>query len=95
MKKTGSNLLQLGLGALILTKEKIESAVEQMAEKGKLGKAEARNLIDSLTRKGQEAQKDLSRGLEKLMETAMKKMRIPSQKEIDSLKAEIERLKKK
>ncbi|MDD5067115.1 MAG: phasin family protein [bacterium] len=95
MKKTGTTLLQLGLGALVLTKEKIEKAVEQIMEKGNISKSDARSLVNQLVDKGEKAEKELDRKLEKMLAGLMKKLDIPTQKDVNELRAEIEKLKKK
>ncbi len=83
--------LNLGLGAIFLTKEKVQAVVDELVEKGEVGKEESRELFDRLMEKGETAGKNL----EKSVKNIMKEMELPTRKEFDELKSEIEQLKKK
>ena len=93
-KNTGEKLLELGLGAMVLTKEKVEKAVKTLEQKGKIGKTDAKKLIDQLIKKGEGAKKDLDKKMETVVKSVLKSMNLATKKEVDNLKAEIAKLKK-
>jgi polyhydroxyalkanoate synthesis regulator phasin len=82
--------VNLGLGAFVLTREKVEALVEELIEKGELGKDEGKELFDKLLAKGDEARKNV----EKTVKEFVDELELPSRKEFDSLKSDVEKLKK-
>lgn len=95
MKKSGSKLLQLGLGALVLSKEKIESSIQSLMKKGKIGSLDAKQVINELTQKGESVQKELNSSIETILKKLLDKMGIPTKKDFQDLKSEVEKLKRK
>lgn len=86
-------LVRLGLGTVTLTKERAKKIVGELAEQGEISKGEAQKLIKGLVKKGAETEKKLHRELSQSIEKVMKKLDIPTRKEVKELKAEIARLK--
>ena len=95
MKNIAEKILELGIGTVVFTKEKVEQAIKTLEKKGEIGKKEAEKLIKELTRKGKEVKKEFQQKVEEAVEKALKKMNIPTRKEIEEIKKELEELKKK
>ncbi|MDQ0113349.1 phasin family protein [Paenibacillus harenae] len=55
MKDTIEKMFSLGLGVVVAGKEQIEKTVEELVKKGEVNRAESRELIDRLVKKGEEA----------------------------------------
>ncbi len=83
--------VNLGLGAFVFTKEKLESLVQELVEKGEVGKDEGMELLNKLLEKGEAA----GREIEKKVEKFVHELELPSRKEFNELKSEVEKLKKK
>ncbi|MBN1899387.1 MAG: hypothetical protein JW827_11465 [Spirochaetes bacterium] len=93
MADLGKKLIELGLGALVLTKEAVKKTVVELEKQGKIGQKEAQKLFNELIKKGEAAKSDLDKKIQKGLENALKKMNLATKKEVDDLKAEITKLK--
>jgi len=60
MLKTMNKILDLSLGAVLLTKEKIQKIADECVKRGELGRAEAERLVSDLTKKGEEGRARLN-----------------------------------
>jgi len=89
------SLLNLGLGALAMTKEKVEEVVNELVKKGEIGQEEGKELISELIEKGKRSKKEIEDQIEKTVKSVLGKLDISTKKEIEELKSEIEELKKK
>ena len=64
-------------------------------KKGKIGSLDAKQVINELTQKGESAQKELNSSIETVLKKLLDKMGIPSKKDFQDLKSEVEKLKRK
>jgi len=90
LKKT----IWLGAGLAVMTTEKIEEAVSEIVKKGQLSEKEGKELIADLVEKSKEAKKKLAEKVEKIITLTLQKMNIPSRKEMEELRARLDRLEK-
>jgi polyhydroxyalkanoate synthesis regulator phasin len=84
----------IGAGLASMTAEKIEEAVAEIVRKGEISEKQGRDLAQDLKERSGKARKDLGDRVEKMIEEALQKLKIPSRKEVDELKARIDRLEK-
>lgn len=89
------SLLNLGLGALAMTKEKAEQVVSELVKKGEIGQDEGKELINELIKKGEKSKKEIEEQIEKIVKNVIERLDISTKKEIKELKSEVEELKKK
>ncbi|MCK4993764.1 MAG: phasin family protein [Candidatus Omnitrophica bacterium] len=89
------DFVNLGLGALVMTKEKAEEVVNELVKKGEVGQDEGKELINELIEKGEKSKKEIEDQIEKTVKNVVGKLDISTKKEIEELKSEIEELKKK
>jgi polyhydroxyalkanoate synthesis regulator phasin len=94
MADTFNTLLKLGLGTMVLTKERAKKLVEELARQGEVSKGDAQKLLKELVKKGEQSEKTMRREILGVIEKIMKKFDVPSRKEVNELKAEIAALKK-
>lgn len=87
--------ISLGLGALLVSKDKIEEVVNELVKKGELGQEEGKNLVSELIEKGETSMHELETKIEKIVNGVMEKLNLPTRKELNELKSEIEQLKEK
>ena len=87
--------LSLGLGALLVSKDTIEEVVNELVKKGELGQEEGKNLVNELLEKGEASMNDLEVKIEKIVKSVTEKLSLPTRKELDEIKSEIEQLKEK
>jgi len=88
-------LLLASLGAVELTKEKMESIVQELIKKGEISKDEGTGLIEEILRRGEESEKALRSKIETEITKVIEKLNIPTKDEIQELKEKIEVLTKK
>ena len=84
----------IGAGLAVLTKEKIEEAVHEIVKGGHLSELEGKELINDLIEKSKKAKKDLKENIEATFREILQKLNIPTRKELEEIKARLERLEK-
>ncbi len=96
---TVRSVLLASIGALALSKEELDKILARLVEKGELTQKEAQKVIDEvLERQKKEAstwEQRLASELEKRMESVLKRLNMPTRKDIEALEAQIETLSKK
>ena len=90
LKKT----IWIGAGLAAMTAEKIEETVKEIVKKGDISEKEGRELIDDLIEKSKKAKKDLGERVENVVQETLQRLKIPTRKEMEALKARIEELEK-
>jgi polyhydroxyalkanoate synthesis regulator phasin len=84
----------LGVGVFSLTKEKIESAVEDLVERGKLSKEEGRSLVTELGERGMKEKDAFAGFVSEHARKAIDMANLASKDDVAKLQAEVARLKK-
>jgi polyhydroxyalkanoate synthesis regulator phasin len=84
----------IGAGLASLTAEKIEEAVAEIVRRGEISEKQGRELVQDLKERSGKARKELGEKVEKMIDEALQKMKIPTRKEVDELKARLDRLEK-
>ncbi len=87
--------LSLGFGALLVSKDKVEDVVNELVKKGELGQEEGKNLVNELIGKGEASMNEIEVKIEKIVKSVTEKLNLPTRKELDEIKSEIEQLKEK
>jgi len=90
LKKT----IWLGAGLVMMTKEKIEAAVAELIKKGQLSEKEGNELVAELIARSLTAKKELGEKIDNMITETLKKLNIPTRKDLEELKARLERLEK-
>jgi len=85
-------LFYQGLGVVAITKDKVEKAIAELIQKGKITEEEGRKLYDDLASEGKKSADDLSQGLKDFVREQIEKSGIPSRAEFDALKLRIAEL---
>jgi len=84
----------IGAGLAAMTAEKIEETVKEIVNRGHMSEKEGKEFIDDLIEKSKKAKKDLGERVENAVQDTLQRLKIPSRKEVDELKARIEQLEK-
>ncbi len=74
-----------GIGAVILTKEKIEESVQKMVNESKIAEEDARKLVDELAGSGQEQVSKLSADVREVFKNALDNMGVARRDEFEAL----------
>ncbi len=83
-----------GAGLASVSKSKAESIAKDLVKKGELAMRDKDKYVDDLLKKAEATKKSFNKSVEKLIKDTLKKLDVPSRKEINALKREIEKLKK-
>lgn len=94
MKDFVNTMLNLGLGTLIVTREKAQAIAKELIKKGELNRADAQKFMNALIKHGQQAKSEVTTELTAAFKKTMAKFDFATKKEVKDLKAEVARLKK-
>jgi len=81
-----------GLGAVSLTREKIEEIGRDFIEKGKLSQQEGEKLMEDLVAKADESKQEIKKQIEERVDDILKKMNLVKVSELEELKRQIKEL---
>ena len=88
-------LVLSGIGVLVLTQEKIEEVVEELAKKGEIAWGEKEGLLAELIEKGTKQREEIERKIKKKVEEVISQINIATKEDIKRLEKKIDELKKK
>ncbi|MGG3694473.1 phasin family protein [Heyndrickxia ginsengihumi] len=95
MKNRVNQLLTLGLGFAVLSKEQIEKSVSKLVEKGNLTKLESKQLIDDLLEKGEQSRQEVNDIINDRVNQILSEMNIATKNDIHVLTERIQQLEEK
>ncbi len=78
-----------GLGLAFMTRERIESFVNDLVEMGKITEQEGRVLYKDMADRSEEARRDISERMNAMMRETMKRMNLVPRDEFEALKREL------
>lgn len=87
--------LLTGLGAVLLTKDKIEEIIRRWAEEARLSREDADRLADELMQAGRQQWTSMENSIKDAFRRTLSGMDIGSRREIEALKARIGDLQKR
>ncbi len=80
------------LGVLSLTREKAKKLAEDLVKRGELAKTEESEFVKDLITQVEKSKVEVEKKIEKIVEKTLKKLNIPTRKELDTLKAKVDKL---
>ena len=83
-----------GLGLAFLTKEKIEDMAKGFADEGEIKKKDIKKFIDELSKKSEEARKNVDGRIEKIVKAILEKMNLVSRDDFLKLEKRVKQLQK-
>jgi polyhydroxyalkanoate synthesis regulator phasin len=87
----------MSAGLAVMTTGKMKELIDELVKKGELSEKEARETLEELKEKSKQTKKEWEERIEDTIHAVMKRMNIPSRKELDELKdrlAKLEQLKR-
>lgn len=81
--------IHTGIGAAVLLKERVETEIKKLEEKGKLGKADAKAFLDSIESKGKEEEANFKAKIKEALKEVVKELDLATKNDIESLRKEI------
>jgi len=84
-----------GLGALGMTRERLEKYYNEMIEKGEVTRDEARQFIDEAIKRGEEERKEMRDMMREEMDNLHKEFFLVRRKEFEALESRVKELEEK
>ncbi len=83
------------VGALSLSREKIQEVVDQMVARGELNLDQGKQLVDKLVKRGQEERESMRSLVRQEVQKALGELELASHKDIESLNEKLDAVLKK
>ena len=83
-----------GLGAISLSRDKVEGFIDDLVKRGELSQEEKRGMLSELLESVEKRQAELGEFIRKEVRQILQSLDMPSREEIDRLKEEIDSLRK-
>ena len=87
--------LLAGLGAVVLTKDKIQEIIRRWAEEARLSREDADRLADELLRAGRQQWSSVEQSIKDAVRRTLSSMDIGSRRELEETKARVDDLQKR
>lgn len=87
--------IYLGLGAATVTKEKVETLIDELVEKGQLTKDDKPKVVQDILDKIEKEEKEIKTKIDDTVTEAMNKIGVVPKREFDILLKRVEDLEKK
>src|SRR4051794_33820928 len=81
-----------GLGLAMLTKEKAEELVKDLAEQAKLSEHEGKDLVDGLMKQSEQARHDFQSRVDEAVVAVVNRLHLATKDEVATLKAKLDEL---
>ncbi|MCX5781017.1 MAG: hypothetical protein NTV45_09400 [Firmicutes bacterium] len=88
-------VINLGLGAISLTKEKAEAFIDELVERGEISKEDAKQTLDDVMKKGEEHKEEFRTMIREEIDSWRSKFGVVSKAEYDKLAERIKELESK
>jgi len=82
----------MGLGAISSIQDKAEEIANQLIEKGELKENEKPEFIENLIEEGEKFKSNIDEKIQSAVDTAIKKLNIPTKEDIDEINKKIDQL---
>jgi polyhydroxyalkanoate synthesis regulator phasin len=81
-----------GVGLAVLTKDKAEEMIKDIAQHAKLSEHEGKELMDSLMKQSDQARQDFQSKLDDAVVAAVNRLHLATKDEVQTLRAKVEEL---
>ncbi len=95
MQETIRKMMMFGVGLAAMTRDKIEELVNELVKKGEMSEKEGREFVNDLMEKSRKVTRDLEAKTEEMVAATLKKLNIPTRRELDDLRERVDRLEKR
>lgn len=87
-----NKVINLGFGALIVTKENVEELIDEMVKKGEIRKDEAKEQVNELFKRVLSSKKEIESKIEKIVENVLHRLDIPTRNELQQMQKKLEEI---
>ena len=86
------DMLATGLGAVFLTKDKIDEMVKKLVEEGSVNKQEAEEMVDNMVKKANEQREAIKTKVKTELRNEFERAGFSKKEDVDELKQKVEKL---
>ncbi len=88
-------VIYAGLGAIIVTKDKVKEALKDLVEQGKITAEEAEKYADKISKQAKKEFETMRKSVSETVAEKMEKVHFATKKEFDQLKSRVEAIEDK
>jgi len=81
--------MHMGLGGMVVLKEKIEEELNVLEEKGKISTSDAKSFIDSISQKGKDEDERIKAKMKEIIKEVIDELGIATKSDIEELKSKL------
>ena len=86
--------IYLGLGAVTVTREKVENLVDELIERGQLKQEQKATTVQDIMKKVEKEEQAVINRIKTAVEKAIKELGLPTKQDIEDLKKKLEKIEK-
>lgn len=95
MQEFIKKMMMFGVGLAAMTREKTEELVKELVKKGEMSEKEGKQLVNDLMEKSKKMTREIETKTEEMVTSTLKRLNIPTRKELDELRERVDRLEKR
>ena len=95
MQEFIKKMMMFGEGLVAMTREKSEELVKELVKKGEMSEKEGKQLVNDLMEKSKKVTRELETKTEEMVTLTLKRLNIPTRKELEELRERIEKIEKR
>lgn len=95
MQEFIKKMMMFGVGLAAMTREKTEELVKELVKKGEMSEKEGKQLVNDLMEKSKKMTRELETKTEEMVTSTLKRLNIPTRKELEELRERVDRLEKR
>jgi polyhydroxyalkanoate synthesis regulator phasin len=84
--------LEVGLGAIVLTKQSVSRLIDELVAKGSLGREEAKRLVSQMLERGREGKAQVESLIAQAVERVVERADLVRRSDLDALATRVARL---
>ena len=84
--------INLGFGALLITKENVEEIIDDLVKKGEIKADEAKAQVKEIFNKVLSSKKEIESKIEEIVEKALHKLDIPTRRELQEMQKKLDEI---
>ena len=84
--------INLGFGALLITKENVEEIIDDLVKKGEIKTDEAKAQVKEIFNKVLSSKKEIESKIEEIVEKALHKLDIPTRRELQEMQKKLDEI---
>ena len=94
MEQLLKKVILSGIGALSLTREKVEELLDELAKRGEIESKEKKDILADLIKRGEEERAEIEKRIKEIVEKIFPQLNVATKDDIKRLEEKLEKLEK-